>query len=320
MQHINKENIEQYFFDFVEGNLSKSQQKELEQFVLENPEFKPDFDAWKASVLPDEKIVAPDFSDLIKKPWYANWLNFGMILGGTILIGTTLFLLLSEESKNDISKKLLIKKGQPNSTIDQSSTENEKKINEEEQITPQVSVMPKKSSKLQKKDNKGITNQVTKTNVEGINKDSVAVASKSERVLKKIEKETSSDSSNMNTKEIQDLSRIEENLIEPIAPENLNLFIKENFEYPEAAIEKGIEGIVQIEFLVNTDGSVCCVEVIDSISSECDSEAKRIVEMLPDFTPAYKNDEPISYIMQLSFPFELTPKQRKKARKGNYRN
>lgn len=42
--NINRENYEIYFLDFIEGNLTEAQKKELQQFLLENPDLASELD------------------------------------------------------------------------------------------------------------------------------------------------------------------------------------------------------------------------------------------------------------------------------------
>jgi hypothetical protein len=48
---INKENIEQWMFDYTEGNLSPDHQKELIHFIEENPRYKEDLNLWAMSYI-----------------------------------------------------------------------------------------------------------------------------------------------------------------------------------------------------------------------------------------------------------------------------
>ena len=54
---INNGNIQKWFFDYVEGNLSTLEIKELENFVLEHPEFHEEFRAWKESNVKNEDEI-----------------------------------------------------------------------------------------------------------------------------------------------------------------------------------------------------------------------------------------------------------------------
>lgn len=62
-------------------------------------------------------------------------------------------------------------------------------------------------------------------------------------------------------------------------------YIKENTRYPEAAAEVGIQGKVQVSFVIETDGSVGRVRVIRSVDPILDKEAVRVVKSSPKWTP-----------------------------------
>jgi hypothetical protein len=53
MGKINNNNYEAYFLDFIEGNLSASDLKELEQFLAMHPELKADLEAFELVELPE---------------------------------------------------------------------------------------------------------------------------------------------------------------------------------------------------------------------------------------------------------------------------
>ncbi len=41
------DNIDRWLFEYVEGNLSSEQEKQLEAFLLDHPEFDLDLDSWQ---------------------------------------------------------------------------------------------------------------------------------------------------------------------------------------------------------------------------------------------------------------------------------
>lgn len=56
-------------------------------------------------------------------------------------------------------------------------------------------------------------------------------------------------------------------------------FINHNLKYPKHLAEKGIEGTVYIQFIVNEDGTVGNVEVIRSAHPELDKETVRVIKL-----------------------------------------
>ncbi len=55
-------------------------------------------------------------------------------------------------------------------------------------------------------------------------------------------------------------------------------FIGENMNYPQEAKEKGVQGKVYVQFVINTDGSLADIEVVKGIGL-CDAEAIRVVAL-----------------------------------------
>lgn len=62
-------------------------------------------------------------------------------------------------------------------------------------------------------------------------------------------------------------------------------YLRENIEYPKAAQDKGMQGRVIVQFVVNTDGSIVDAEVVRSVDPELDKEAIRVVSNMPKWKP-----------------------------------
>ena len=62
------ENIDKWIFDYLEGNLSSKQKRELEEFLADNPELDADFHAWKESFVEEDEHV-PVFQMNLTKPF-----------------------------------------------------------------------------------------------------------------------------------------------------------------------------------------------------------------------------------------------------------
>lgn len=57
-------------------------------------------------------------------------------------------------------------------------------------------------------------------------------------------------------------------------------FISEHLQYPQDALDAGIEGIVAVRYEVNDSGSVVSTRIIKSLFPSCDEEAMRLVRLL----------------------------------------
>ncbi|MEM9820579.1 MAG: energy transducer TonB [Bacteroidota bacterium] len=57
-------------------------------------------------------------------------------------------------------------------------------------------------------------------------------------------------------------------------------FIRQNLQYPKAALEQRIEGTVYLKYNIDYQGNVKEVKVISSLGYGCDEEAMRLVKLL----------------------------------------
>ena len=66
-------------------------------------------------------------------------------------------------------------------------------------------------------------------------------------------------------------------------------WLRENLEYPQQAIADEIQGLVQVGFVVEKDGSITNVKVVQSAHSTLDREAIRLVKAMPKWIPGKQN-------------------------------
>ena len=66
-------------------------------------------------------------------------------------------------------------------------------------------------------------------------------------------------------------------------------WLKENLEYPQQAVADEIQGLVQVGFVVEKDGSITDVKVVQSAHSTLDREAIRLVKAMPKWIPGKQN-------------------------------
>ena len=83
----------------------------------------------------------------------------------------------------------------------------------------------------------------------------------------------------------------------------LDYFIKSHIKYPDWAKENEPIGRVVVGFIVNEDGSLSDFSIKKSFSPEIDSEALRVVMLLPKFTPALNRGRTAksSYVLPIMF-------------------
>lgn len=83
-------------------------------------------------------------------------------------------------------------------------------------------------------------------------------------------------------------------------------YLSLNLTYPTSARMKGIQGTVLVSFIVNTDGTVDGVELVQGIGGGCDEEAIRIIKGSPRWTPGMMNGQAVRTRMRLPLSFRLS--------------
>ena len=80
-------------------------------------------------------------------------------------------------------------------------------------------------------------------------------------------------------------------------------FLSENVRYPEAASKAGIQGRVLVNFIVEKDGSISNIHVIQKVNDYLDAEAVRVVGAMPKWTPGMQSGKAVrvKYAVPISF-------------------
>jgi TonB family protein len=81
--------------------------------------------------------------------------------------------------------------------------------------------------------------------------------------------------------------------------------LSKNIRYPASAFERKVTGKVVVRFVIETDGSVGRVEVLRSVDVDLDTEAVRVIQSLPNWTPGMQGGiiVPVSYTLPINFGF-----------------
>jgi len=85
----------------------------------------------------------------------------------------------------------------------------------------------------------------------------------------------------------------------------LMTWISKNVKYPEIAQKNGIEGRVYIGFVVNKNGLVDRVKLMRGASPSLDTEALRVVNEMPTWTPGKQRGEAVSVAYTIPINFAL---------------
>lgn len=85
----------------------------------------------------------------------------------------------------------------------------------------------------------------------------------------------------------------------------MKAFIQEEMIYPSQALQAGTEGTVELEFMVDQEGSVSDIHVIKKVTKEIDAEAIRIFNKILWY-PATEIGIPISYTHSIQIKFKIS--------------
>ena len=80
-------------------------------------------------------------------------------------------------------------------------------------------------------------------------------------------------------------------------------YIEQNIKYPKLAEQYGIQGRVIVSFIVEIDGSITNVEVMQSAAFILDEEAVRLIKAMPNWIPGEQEGKPVrvKYIFPIVF-------------------
>jgi len=91
---------------------------------------------------------------------------------------------------------------------------------------------------------------------------------------------------------------------------NIDSYINKNLRYPPSALKKHEQGLVDLVFIINEDGSVENPIVRRGLQKDCNDEAKRLITHMPRWIPKKKDGIPIKSIQVQTVEFEIkSPKK-----------
>ena len=91
----------------------------------------------------------------------------------------------------------------------------------------------------------------------------------------------------------------------PGGQDSLQSYLARNLHYPKQALAKGIQGRVFVTFIVEKDGSISEVRLLQGIGSGCDEEALRVIDMMPRWIPGQHRGKPVRARFVLPVKFTL---------------
>ena len=94
----------------------------------------------------------------------------------------------------------------------------------------------------------------------------------------------------------------------PEFPGGMVAFMKwltQNLKYPPAAQKAKMQGEVTVSFIINTDGTTSDPKIIKSAGAQFDSEALRVVRMMPRWNPGEDHGKPCRTLFAIPISFTM---------------
>lgn len=88
--------------------------------------------------------------------------------------------------------------------------------------------------------------------------------------------------------------------------QDFNVWVVNNFKYPEEAIKQNITGKILVEFVVKADGTVSSVKTLKSPSPILTAEAERVVKSSPKWQPGEANGKKVNVKLTLPIGLAIT--------------
>ena len=82
-------------------------------------------------------------------------------------------------------------------------------------------------------------------------------------------------------------------------------WLTKNLKYPYVAQQRKVQGRVVTQFIVNKDGSVSDLKIVESLDPVCDREALRVLSMMPHWKAGIQNDKPCRTMVCIPIVFRL---------------
>jgi len=85
-------------------------------------------------------------------------------------------------------------------------------------------------------------------------------------------------------------------------------FLKRNVRYPQAALKGGVQGVVVVVFIIETDGSLTGIQIERGIGGGCDEESVRVVKLMPRWEPGKRQGRAVRVMVRMPVVFRIPGK------------
>jgi len=95
----------------------------------------------------------------------------------------------------------------------------------------------------------------------------------------------------------------------PGGDDSLFAFLQRNIKYPAEAKLAWVQGKVYVGFLVDREGKIKNIRLLNSVDKQLDEEALRVVHMMPDWLPGKTGGTPVEVQFVLPINFMMPEKK-----------
>lgn len=81
-------------------------------------------------------------------------------------------------------------------------------------------------------------------------------------------------------------------------------YLSKNIKYPSQSKKEKIKGKVVVSFIINKVGKVTQTKIVKSLNDECDKEALRVINNMPDWLPGEKEGKKVDVLFSLPINFD----------------
>jgi|ERR1035437_3855258 protein TonB len=85
----------------------------------------------------------------------------------------------------------------------------------------------------------------------------------------------------------------------------LTKFLGKQLIYPKFPLDNGIQGTVFVTFVVNQDGSLSDIKLLNNVDKFLNEEAVRVVKKMPKWNPGKQNGNPVRVQLNLPVKFKI---------------
>ena len=94
----------------------------------------------------------------------------------------------------------------------------------------------------------------------------------------------------------------------PGGDESRLTFLRKNVRYPVMALKGGVQGVVVVVFIIETDGTLSDIKVEKSVGGGLDEESVRVVKMMPRWEPGKRQGKAVRVMVRMPVVFRIPGK------------